>query len=301
MAQAIGILALETISAGLVRDNRVAGSLSVVRPASDGGEGDTEGLAGVPVDGILDLIVQAVMAVEGAQSAAAIGLGVPGVVRDGMIIEAPNLQQLKGLAIERELGQRLRARGITAPVVTVNDADAMAAGIAGSRMQLERLTRIWMLAGGIGYGRYPWSEGFWEGGHSVVTLDPKERFCGCGGIGHLEGVLGYRAMRLRFLDLEPEEVFENARAGDARCLAFFKQAHRALAAATATVVHMEGPGKFYLTGPTAQFVDLTLLNHYLHEMVRMSSLQGSVFERVETTGEMGVLGAAVSALRRSFT
>jgi len=32
-----------------------------------------------------------------------------------------------------------------------------------------------------------------------VTLDPKENFCGCGGRGHLEGILGYRAMRLRFL------------------------------------------------------------------------------------------------------
>jgi len=41
----------------------------------------------------------------------------------------------------------------------------------------------------------------------VVTLDPKENFCGCGGRGHLEGILGRRSMRMRFLDLEPEEVF----------------------------------------------------------------------------------------------
>ena len=48
-----------------------------------------------------------------------------------------------------------------------------------------------------------------------VTLDDKENYCGCGGRGHLEGIMGHRAMRLRFLDMEPEEVFEAAKAG--RC------------------------------------------------------------------------------------
>ena len=59
------------------------------------------------------------------------------------------------------------------------------------------------------------TEGVWEGGHTVVTLDDKENFCGCGGRGHLEGIMGHRAMRLRFLDMEPEEVFEAAKNG--RC------------------------------------------------------------------------------------
>ncbi|MFN7926435.1 MAG: ROK family protein [Blastocatellia bacterium] len=49
-----------------------------------------------------------------------------------------------------------------------------------------------------------------EGGHLVVTLDPKEEFCRCGGRGHLEGIAGNRAMRMRFFDLEPEEVFAHA-------------------------------------------------------------------------------------------
>ena len=47
----------------------------------------------------------------------------------------------------------------------------------------------------------------------MVSLDPKERFCGCGGVGHLESIMGHRAMRLRFLDMEPEEVFAKAREG----------------------------------------------------------------------------------------
>jgi len=106
--------------------------------------------------------------------------------------------------------------------------------------KLHELTRVWTLGNGVGFGRYPSSEGIWEGGHSVVTLDPKENFCGCGGRGHLEGILGRRSMRMRFLDLEPEEVFENARTGDARCAEFVTLCHRALAAATATTAN--GPG-----------------------------------------------------------
>ena len=110
---------------------------------------------------------------------------------------------------------------------------------------------MWYLGDGIGFGRYPHGEGVWEAGHTVVTLDPKERFCGCGGLGHLEGIVGNRAMRLRFLDMEPEEVFAAARAGDPRASEFANLWHRALAAATATSVHLEGAGRFYIAGPNA--------------------------------------------------
>src|SRR2546430_6209093 len=45
-------------------------------------------------------------------------------------------------------------------------------------------------------GRYPSSEGIWEGGHSVVTLDPKETFCGCGARGCLPGACERHSTRL---------------------------------------------------------------------------------------------------------
>jgi predicted NBD/HSP70 family sugar kinase len=155
--------------------------------------------------------------------------------------------------------------------------------------------RVWYLGDGIGFGRYPSSNGIWEAGHSVVSLDPKERFCGCGGIGHLESIMGHRAMRLRFLDMEPEEVFANAKAGDERCVEFANLWHRALAAASATSIHLDGPGKFFVLGPNAEFVDLRILNQHLHEMVTMSSLQSSLFEVVEGSHKMAIIGAAVQA------
>ena len=129
----------------------------------------------------------------------------------------------------------------------------------------------------------------------VVTLDPKENLCRCGGLGHLEGIMGHRAMRLRFLDLEPEEVFEDAKSGDERCVAFVEMWHSALAAATATSIHLEGPGKFYISGPDARFVQTDMLQIYLHEMVKMSPLQGSAVEVISTSDEIAIVGAAVSA------
>ena len=104
-------------------------------------------------------------------------------------------------------------------------------------------------------------------------------------------------MRLRFLDLEPEEVFANAKAGDARCSEFVLLCHRALAAATATSIHMEGPGGFFVTGPNAEFIDVDLLDRLVHEMVKMSPLQGSFFEVIPTSDDVGIIGAALNASR----
>jgi predicted NBD/HSP70 family sugar kinase len=140
-------------------------------------------------------------------------------------------------------------------------------------------------------------DGVWEGGHITVTLDPKERFCGCGGVGHLEGIMGYRAMRLRFLDLEPEEVFANAKAGDQRCREFVDLWHRALAAATASFIHLAGPGRFYFTGHNAGFLDIPLLRSHLDMMVKLSSLQSYSLEILPPDDGTALLGAGVSALR----
>jgi glucokinase len=232
-------------------------------------------------------------------SPVAAGICFPGIIRDGIIEESPNLKQAKGSNLCKMLTDALEGRALTPRVSVCNDADAIATGIASRRGQLEKLIRVWTLGQGIGFGRYPHSQGPCEGGHTVVTLDPKEAFCGCGGRGHLEGIMGYRAMRLRFLDLEPEEIFANAREGDQRCLDFELLWHRALAAASATSVHLDGPGRFFISGANARFVQVGLLSQYLQEMVAMSPLQGSVFEVISGNEELAIVGAAVNAARVS--
>lgn len=287
----IGVLAAEHIAVGLVEEHQLTGALRIHSNQAD----SEEYLSNLPAEEIARAIASQIEAVADHQSIAAIGIGFPGLTRDGVIEEAPNLQQMKGQNLAAILMALLSDHGINAPIHILNDADAMAAGVAATRGQLNQQIRVWWLGNGVGFGLYPPVAGAGEGGHLIVTLDPKEQFCRCGGVGHLEGIVGSRAMRMRFLDLEPDEIFADAQEGDARCAEFVKLWHRALAAATATTVHLSGPGKFYFSGPNARFVQLGLLDLYVHEMVKMSSLQSSSFEVISTSDEIAVIGAAVSA------
>ena len=291
MALAIGVRAAgERLAVGVVEGAKVVGPIHCY--PEDEAEGLREDpLAEMPAEGYAQLLCREVEhAAEGAEIGV-IGIGCPGIIRDGVIEESPNLHQLKGL----NLGAALRSAFPSSTILILNDADAVAAGIAATRDELNKIIRVWTLGTGLGFGRYPRAEGVWEAGHCVVTLDPKERFCGCGGVGHLEGILGHRAMRLRFMDMEPEEIFQQATQGDERCRHFANLWHRALAAATASSIHIEGPGKFYITGPNSKFVETGLLHLYLHEMVKMSTLQGSYFEVIPTPDEIAIIGAAVNA------
>jgi len=296
MTRTLGVLTTERISVGMVEGNQIIGEV-LHYPERD----DDDVLRSLNADALVAEVANQIQMAAPKEEVRSIGLGVPGVIRGGVIEESPNLQQLKGYNVQQALQLVLGQRGISATVSVCNDADVMAAGIAATRGQLDRLIRVWTLGNGIGFGRYPSTEGVWEGGHSVVTLDPKETFCGCGGTGHLEGIMGHRAMRLRFLDLEPDEIFEHAQAGDARCADFVRLWHRALAAATATNIHMEGPGKFYITGPNAGFVNIDLLNRHMQQMVKMSPLQGYVFEIVPGGADIAIIGAAVNAARAART
>ncbi len=293
MRRTVGVLVMEHIAAGLVEADKVLGPLSIYPETMQ----SLDPLQSMPAESIADCIRKQVEKVADGEKIEAIGIGFPGIIHSGVVEDSPNFQQVKGFALQAALSSSLSGKAAGVPVRLFNDADVMAAGIAATQGTLHKLTRVWTLGNGVGFGRYPSSEGVWEGGHAVVTLDPKENFCGCGGRGHLEGILGRRAMRLRFLDLEPEEVFENAREGDSRCSEFVMLCHRALAAATATSIHMEGPGMFFITGPDVKFIDIGLLDRLLHEMVKMSPLQGSRFEVISTTDEMGIIGAAVNAER----
>jgi glucokinase len=292
MAKLVGVTLSERVTSGLVVDHALTGGLRSFPEAHD----DEYALVEMPADAIVQTLCEQVLAVTGKErDLAGVGVGVPGLVRHGVVEEAPNLPQLKGARLAEMLCAQLRNNGIDVPVSIINDADGFAAGIAASIGKLDSVIRVWTLGVGIGYGRYPQTEGVWEGGHTVVTLDDKENFCGCGGRGHLEGIMGHRAMRLRFLDMEPEEIFEAAKQGDARCLEFKKLWHKALAAATATSVHLRGPGKFFIAGFNVRFLDMPLLKGYLQDMVKMSPLQSYSIELVEDDAQTRVIGAAVSA------
>jgi glucokinase len=292
MAKTIGVTVSERIAVGLVVDHKLVGPVQRFPEKIE----DEDALVELHTDALVEAICkQVVQVANGAKDLAAVGVALPGLVKNGVVEEAPNLPQLKGARIVDLLMAQLRSHGLEVPATAVNDADGMAAGLASAHGKLDSMIRVWTLGVGIGYGRYPFAPGVWEGGHTVVSLDEKEGYCGCGGRGHMEGIMGHRAMRLRFLDMEPEEVFEAAKSGDARCLEFKRLWHKALAAASATTIHMSGPGKIFVSGFNVRFLDLPMLKDYLQQMVKMSPLQSYSLEIVADTDELRVIGAAVSA------
>jgi predicted NBD/HSP70 family sugar kinase len=293
MTIAIGAVMTEHIVAGRLEDMRPVGE--TVRFPQNSEEVDA--LNALPVSDVVEILANEIVSVINNAQIDAIGVAVPGIVRFGVVEDSPNLTQLKGVRLAEELTRVLGEKGVSAPVHIANDADAIAAGVAATRGQLNRLTRVWTIGNGIGYGRWPYVEGVWEGGHITVTLDPKEKFCGCGGIGHLEGIMGYRAMRMRFLDLEPEEVFADAKKGDERCREFVDLWHRSLAAATASFIHLAGPGRFYFTGHNVGFLDIPMLRRHLETMVKMSPLLSYSLEILPNDDATALLGAGVSAIR----
>ncbi|HEV2484840.1 MAG TPA: ROK family protein [Terracidiphilus sp.] len=307
MTTAIGIVITDHIVAGRLEDQRLTGK--PLRYPSDPAETDafheafTDALSALPPTELVQILATQVafLAKADPRPLDAIGVAVPGIIRNGVVEDSPNLTQIKGMRMAEELTRELAARRIAVPVHVANDADAIAAGVAATHGRLEKLTRVWTIGNGIGYGRWPYVEGVWEGGHITVTLDPKERYCGCGGLGHLEGIMGYRAMRMRFLDLEPEEVFAHAKQGDQRCREFVDLWHRALAAATASFIHIAGPGRFYFTGHNVGFVELPLLRAHIESMVKMTPLQSFTLEILPPDDETALLGAGVSALRALAT
>jgi predicted NBD/HSP70 family sugar kinase len=292
MGRSIGVVMTNNITAGLIENHQLIGELRRYPEDPD----ELHGLIDLPTDQLVEVICDLIIALKPEKDPLdAIGIALPGIVRAGVVEDSPNLGQLKGAKISQKVDAVLQARGLHAPIALFNDADASAAGFAATRNQLDKVVRVWTLGNGIGFGRYPDADGPFEGGHTVITLDPKETFCGCGGVGHLEGIMGHRAMRLRFMDMEPDEIFTNAKQGDQRCADFVKRWHRALAAGTATAIHLEGPGRFYFTGLNIGFLDINLVKQYLWDMVKMSPLQSYTLESVPETPGIAVIGAGTAA------
>ncbi|MGA8110362.1 MAG: ROK family protein [Acidobacteriaceae bacterium] len=292
MANTVGVVVTTKIVAGLIDGTQLAGGLREFPESID----DTNGLIEVPAESLCDIICDAVVALAPKDAKLeAVGVAMPGYIHQGIALDSPNLPQLKGVPVSANISAGLQRRGVDTRLSVFNDADAVAAGIAAIRGQMDRQVRVWTIGNGIGFGRFPWTEGPWEGGHTVVTLDPKENYCGCGGRGHLEGIMGHRAMRLRFLDMEPDEVFSAAKKGDRRCADFVELWHRALAAATASQIHLEGAGRFYYTGRDIQRLELPRLKEHLWEMIKMSPLQNYTVEVLPEDPSLAVIGAGIAA------
>ena len=132
MAKTIGVILSDRILTGLVTDHALQGR-PLAFPEDDG---DGDGLVELHADLLVETVCQQVTKAEaGDGKVEAIGVALPGLIRNGVVEESPNLPQLKGARVGELLEGKLRANGITAPVTVLNDADGVAAGLASAAGQ----------------------------------------------------------------------------------------------------------------------------------------------------------------------
>ena len=135
----IGVAASEHVAVGIVQEGQVVGPIRNYRSSPE-----------TPAESYSERLMREIEQAAGDEKVEAIGVGVPGIIRAGLIEESPNLPQLKGL----DLGASLAAAFPSTAILVLNDADAMAAGIAATRGELGKVIRVWTLGTGLGFGRY---------------------------------------------------------------------------------------------------------------------------------------------------
>src|SRR5262245_373914 len=144
MTTAIGVVMTEHIVAGRLEDMRLAGETVRYPQSTD----EVDVLSALPVGDVVDILAKEIVSVLNNAHIDAIGVAVPGVIRHGVVEDSPNLTQLKGMRLADELTRVLADKGVKAPVHIANDADAIAAGVAATRGQLNKLTRVWTIGNG---------------------------------------------------------------------------------------------------------------------------------------------------------
>src|SRR6202522_4661979 len=128
MGRTIGVVVSSRIVAGLIKEHKLVGSLRAYPENPD----DHEALLEHPFESLCHLISDQVLALHPEGKFDAIGVAIPGIIRNGNCEDSPNLAQLKGAKVAESLAAIFQSKGIVAPVKTLNDADAVAAGLARS-------------------------------------------------------------------------------------------------------------------------------------------------------------------------
>jgi predicted NBD/HSP70 family sugar kinase len=151
MQRSLGILVMQHVAAGLVEDNKVLGAPAIYPDKPD----VLDPLQSMPADLITQTLREQIEKLARGQKLQAIGIGFPGIIREGIVAESPNLQQVKGLNLQGELAASIKGEAAGVPIRVFNDAAVTAAGIAATQGKLNKLIRVWTLGNGIGFGRYP--------------------------------------------------------------------------------------------------------------------------------------------------
>ncbi len=127
----------------------------------------------------------------------ALGIGVPGIVANGVLYSSPNLPEIKNLKLEEILKTRLKI-----PVRVANDAGMSALGewkygVGKGTHNLLLLTLGTGIGGGLILADKLYTGAGFAGEVGHIIIDPNGPPCGCGGYGCLESFVGSRALEQR--------------------------------------------------------------------------------------------------------
>ncbi len=192
-------------------------------------------------DALLRALAAAIEPLRQRHAPAAIGIGFPGFLHDGVLRSSPNMPRIRDLPLAARLAAML---GL--PVAAENDALCAAIGehACGAGAQTPHLLHL-TLGTGIGAGLIlhgkPWrgAHGMaMEFGHLIVDRSEQAARCGCGNRGCVETLASASAVLARFRSTggkaaSAAEVARLAEAGDAMAARVFAQAGEALGAAIA--------------------------------------------------------------------
>ncbi len=147
-------------------------------------------------DETVEVIVDAIREATGGEEIAAVGVGIPGAVRDGQVVRTPNLP---GWEAPLEFAGPLGA-ALGVPVALGNDVDVGLLGefVAGTAREGRNVMGVW-LGTGIGgalilEGRPYHGSGGAAGEFGHMTIDPNGPLCSCGHRGCIEAYAGRRSM-----------------------------------------------------------------------------------------------------------
>src|SRR5207237_10602599 len=96
MRSAVGGLVMDHIAVGLVEGDKVVGPLNIFPEKSQ----TLDPLQSMPAESSVDCVRQQVEKVASGEKIRAIGIGFPGIIRAGVVEDSPNLQQIKGFALQ---------------------------------------------------------------------------------------------------------------------------------------------------------------------------------------------------------
>jgi len=225
----------------------------------------------------------------------AIGIGVPGLIKNSVVFRSPNLTFLDGMDF-RGLFKKYKAR-----IVADNDVNCMAFGEAVKRKARNMV--VLTLGTGIGggiviYGRvYRGSSFAGEVGHMTIKFDGHR--CTCGNTGCFEEYAGARGVRrlsseLLGKSIEPKDVYELAKSGNKKALQVWSEYGRMLGVGLANLVDALDPEVIVLGGGIARahkFFEGSMKNEMKKRM--MLPLPEIAFE----TENLNAFGAACMALK----